>query len=101
RRRDAGPASAPGRADAAIRPAARFGLAGSGAVPGAGLVPVGDATARLADALDAGDADRELIASGLRRVMEQGTGAERQRGAAGEGGWAMLRGYLAEVLAAG
>lgn len=101
RRPDAVPAFDPELVDAAIWHAARFGLSGSVAVPGAGLVPVGDAIARLADALDAGDDDRELIASGLRRVMEQGTGAERQRGAAGEGGWAMLRGYLAEVLAAG
>lgn len=97
---DAVPEYDPELIDAAIWHAARFGLSHSVAIPTAGLVRVSDAIARLADALDAGDDDRELIARGLQRVIEQGTGAERQRATVGDRGWHELRAYLAGVLVA-
>ncbi len=99
---DAVPAYEPELVDAAIWHAARFGVGEGVATPGGGdLVAIDDAVRQLMDALDASDDDLALIDRGLRRVREEGTGARRQRTAAGDAGWASLRPYLVEALAAG
>ncbi|QNO38118.1 YbdK family carboxylate-amine ligase [Protaetiibacter sp. SSC-01] len=98
---DAVPAYDPELVDAAIWHAARFGLSQGVAVPGGeGLASVGAAIEALLGALDSSADDLAVIERGLQRVLEEGTGAERQRAAAGDGGWDALRPYLEDSLAA-
>lgn len=88
--------------DAAVWHAARFGLSEGVATPGGGgLVSADAAVLELSNALDASDDDRDLIERGLRRVVAEGTGAERQRAAVGADRWADLRTFVAEALVAG
>lgn len=93
---------APELVDAAIWHAARFGLSEGIVTPGGGdLVSADDAAAQLSSSLHTSDDDRVLIERGLRRVIAEGTGADRQRGAASIDGWVTLRAFLAEALVSG
>lgn len=98
---DAVPAFDPELVDAACWHAARFGLTEGVAVPGSGLVSIDDATRALWDAIDATPEDAALIDDGLRRLRMRGTGAGRQRAAAGVDGWPALRELLAASIDAG
>jgi len=96
------PAAVPGfdpeLIDAACWHAARFGLSDGVIAPGGGgLVSVSAAMRRLFEALDASADDMEVVQRGLARVLETGTGAERQRAAATDG-WTSLGPSLGAAL---
>lgn len=85
--------------DAACWHAARFGFSeGVVSSPGSGLSPIDEAIVQVYEALDCSDDDMELIRQTLRRTIDTGTGADRQRSAIATGGWPALRGYLAQVI---
>ncbi len=99
---DAVPGYEPELVDAALWHAARFGLSESVATPGGGgMVSIAAAVRQLLEVLDSSDEDLAVIERLLQRVLEEGTGAERQRAAAAGAGWGSLRPYLVDALAAG
>ncbi len=86
--------------DAACWHAARFGLADGVVAPGgSALVSISDAIRHLMETLDCSDDELHHVDRGIHRLLESGTGAERQRAAAG-GGWNTLGPYLAAALVA-